>query len=141
MRVRRKAPSRTAVFRREATQTAGAGDPSVDETWPCCPHNFKAAATVRCVANSLANFSLMPASYRKRYVRSYKAAYCSFQTCLSIMQPLIGHCLRLRAALARGWLMAGCATPRVCWTGRVVGHRLTSEPEISRTKKPFLTFR
>src|SRR6516164_10554472 len=87
-------------------------DPSVDETWPCCPHNFKTATTVRCVANSLANFSLMPASYRTRYVRSYKAAYCSFQTCLNIMQPLIGHGLRLRAALARSWLMAGCATPR-----------------------------
>ena len=112
----------------------------MDETWPCGPHNFKAAATVRCVANSLANFSLMPASYRTRYVRSYKAAYCSFQTCLSIMQPLIGHGLRLRAALARSWLMAGCATPRYAGQAGWWGCRLTSEPEISRTQKPLLTF-
>ena len=52
------------------------------------------------------------------------------------------HWLRLAASgsvgakLANGWVR----DPPVCWTGRVVGCRLTSEPEISRTQKPLLTF-
>ena len=86
-----------------------------------CSRDINATANARCVASSSASFSLIPASNRTWYVRSYKARHGSSQTCA---MPLLRRAPRPPGSMD--------------WPGAFA--RAKSVPEISRTKKPFLRF-